>query len=174
MAIFVAALNSPTDGCIVSLVVAVMRMIVIPSKQFGLVGGRMYALGKIASIKTIIASSAVSLILVSALVVPSYTLLASTQIPFFILALMCVQILLEPLTGVLYGFVKVKLGPEVGVNALFIAYLAVAVPLVGFLGLLSLSTALNVWVALFIARLIFCLLTLKVAADKGLFRTDHE
>lgn len=155
LAILAASQSSPRDGFLITLVVSIMRIIVIPSKQFGLVGGRMSAMGQISGIKTVIVSSLVALSTIALIIIPFYTLTASTAVPVSIILLMAIQVALEPCSGVLYGFIKVRYGPEKGVWGLFLSYLALAIPGLIILMALEISTAENVWLLLFLSRLVF-------------------
>lgn len=155
LALIFASQTSPEDGFILSLVVSIMRMIVIPSKQFGLVGGRMYAMGQVKSIRTVLCSSLFSLLLITLLLIPAYSFLSPVQIPGPILLLMLIQVVLEPLTGVLYGFLKISRGPDRAIGGLVGSYLCFALPLLGLLAFAGLATASSCWGRLFLTRLIF-------------------
>lgn len=155
LALIFASQTSPEDGFILSLVVSIMRMIVIPSKQFGLVGGRMYAMGQVKSIRTVLCSSLFSLLLITLLLIPAYSLLSPVQIPGLLLLLMLIQVVLEPLAGVLYGFLKISRGPDRAIGGLVGSYLCFALPLLGLLAFAGWATASLSWGLLFLTRLIF-------------------
>lgn len=161
ISIIIASHNSPLDGFIISLVVSIMRMIVIPSKQFGLVGGRMHATGQLDSIATIIVSSFLSISTIALLVLPAYLSVSSTQIPVFILLLMLIQIALEPASGVMYGFIKVRYGPTKGIFSLIFSYIFMGLPLLLTSYMMNFSSAEFIWGILFSIRIIFTLLVIR-------------
>lgn len=155
LALIFASQTSSEDGFILSLVISIMRMIVIPSKQFGLVGGRMYAMGQVKSIRTVLCSSLFSLLLITLLLIPAYSLLSPVQIPGLLLLLMLIQVALEPLAGVLYGFLKISRGPDRAIGGLVGSYLCFALPLLSLLAFAGWATASLCWGLLFLTRLIF-------------------
>lgn len=155
LAVFAAMQNDSRDGFLIALVVSMMRTIVIPSKQFGLVGGRMYLMGQVESIKTIILSSFISILIASLAIFPIYMINSSVAIPFFILILMLLQVILEPFAGVLYGFLKIKMGPEKAISGLVLSYVFFASPMIAIFMNYKISTAENIWIIIFLARIIF-------------------
>lgn len=155
LAIIVAMQNSPRDGFLISLVVSIMRMIVIPSKQFGLVGGRMHLMGEVKNIKTIVLSSFVSIVVVSSVIIPAYIVKSSISIPSLITVLILVQIAIEPLSGVLYGFLKIRVGTEKALYGLLFSYILFSIPLLILFSIFKFANAENVWGILFMARIIF-------------------
>lgn len=160
-AIFSTTNMSSEEGFILAWVVSIMRMVVIPSKQFGLVGGRMYLLGEVKKMKEILSSSLLSLLIIGAVTITLHGSILTSKIPENILLMMLFQILLEPLTGVLYGFIKIVGGPEKAVKGLISSYLLFAFPLIIAIYVLGLATAENIWTALFITRLIFAASTIS-------------
>ena len=155
LAIIVAMQNSPRDGFLISLVVSIMRMIVIPSKQFGLVGGRMHLMGEVKNIKTIVLSSFVSIAVVSSVIIPAYIVKSSISIPNLITVLILVQIAIEPLSGVLYGFLKIRVGTEKALYGLLFSYILFSIPMLILCSIFKFANAENVWGILFMARIIF-------------------
>ncbi|MDO4241647.1 MAG: hypothetical protein Q4C71_03845 [Microbacteriaceae bacterium] len=159
-AIAVSARHSVQDGFVVTLVVAVMRMIVVPSKQFGLVGGRFYASGAIDSVRTIVASSGLILTLGALVILPFYIWQHPGKFSTLLLVLMFAQILLEPFAGVIFGFLKVAAGPGSALWGMLATYLLLALPGLVLLGFWQIASAEIVWTLLFAARLVFTACTI--------------
>ena len=167
LAVVSAMQNSSRDGFLIALVVSMMRIIVIPSKQFGLVGGRMYLMGQIENVKTIVLSSFISILAVSLVVFPIYLVNSSVAIPFIILALMLVQVVIEPFAGVLYGFLKIKMGPDKAVSGLILSYVFFAVPMIVVCMNYKIANAENIWMIVFFARIIFSISVVRNLFSKN-------
>lgn len=157
LATFVAAGHSPQDGAIIATVVSFMRMLVIPLKQFGLVGGRFFLRSHaVESSPHPILRQAVIPCFVAALIAFGCAYLMVPDGPGFLLGIMVfVQIALEPYSGVTYSMGKVIYGPRAMIGALGICYLALGAPALLLLGVADIASALVVWSCIFVTRLVF-------------------
>lgn len=134
-AILVATAHSPADGAVVALSVAVMRSVIVPLKQFGVVGARFVIAERgheradamrLSTVQTncFVLLAAIALALaISRLALPVFD-----QLGWLVVAMMAVQLLIEPWAGVLYSYRKIALSTAAGLPALVIAYGAVAGP----------------------------------------------
>lgn len=158
----VAAANGPRDGAVVVLVVALMRAVVIPLKQFGLVGGRLIAQAggtladdrvrffQLTAIATgILVSIAASLLVVRAIATPL------SLIPWMIISMMALQLCMEPVTGFGFGAQKVLTSPTFGLRSLVVISLGLTIPALLTLWLLGWGSAESIWAVVFLGRLIF-------------------
>ena len=174
VAIMVAAAHSPESGAAVGLTVTFMRATIVPLKQFGMVGGRfvLKEQGNPGAI-TLIAvqcSSALILAIVAALLIAGRLFTpALDEIPWLVIALMVIQLTLEPWGSVLYSYAKVAHSAYKGLPALITAYVALGLPGLALLGALGNATPLAVWIILLSTRLIF--VAMQVA---GLFFKDRR
>ncbi|MBH0023925.1 hypothetical protein [Salinibacterium sp. SWN248] len=158
----VAAASGPRDGAVVVLVVALMRAVVIPLKQFGLVGGRLIAQAggtladdrarflQLTAIATgILVSIAASLLVVRAIATPL------SLIPWMIVSMMALQLCMEPVTGFGFGAQKVLTSPTFGLKSLVVISLGLTIPALLTLWLLGLGSAESIWAVVFLGRLVF-------------------
>lgn len=155
----IAASHSATAGVVVGLGVAVMRVVVVPIKQFGLVGAQMslraHGPQPPLTLTQVRWTSALVLVIATvAWVVLFLTVPALREIPLAIAVMMTIQILGEPWAGVHFSYRKVREGPMRGLGPLLVAY--VFVGLVGLLVARGLdASAVGIWSVLFAARLVF-------------------
>lgn len=154
---FVARTHSVEAGAIIALVVSIMRLLVIPMKQFGNVGGRMlltagvdkYSFGSLrkASLAFTVPLSLVVLALAICLVPhPSV---------WFIAPMMVVQIFTEPWSGIDFSLAKVLYSPRAMVRLLFTVYGAFGAPIALILAIAGWGGAVEVWSVAFVCRLLF-------------------
>jgi hypothetical protein len=163
----IAARASVLDGAIVVLVVATLRTLIIPLKQFGMAGGRLIVQRRAhgvpdgTQLRTLVATSAVILWSIAALIV---LVRATTPLlgllPWPIVLLMGTQLVLEPVTGVAFAAQKILDRPAFGLRTLAIVSFAGTLPVLLLLSALGAATALSVWSTVFCARVLFFLLLL--------------
>ena len=160
----VATQNSARDGAIVVTVVAILRAFVIPLKQYGMVGGRLIkqreSVGQDA-VRSFRVLTLVSLAILAAVALSLVVLKASTDaissIPWLILLLMVGQLCLEPITGFGFAAQKILSAPAFGLRTLAIISLCGTIPVLIILPFIQQSTAENVWLTVFGARLVFAI-----------------
>jgi hypothetical protein len=161
----IAAGASVIDGAIVVLVVAILRTLIVPLKQFGMAGGRIIAQrrtlgqGDGKQLLTLIATSCVILWSIAALIL---LIKAATPLldllPWPFVLLMGAQLLLEPVTGVAFAAQKILDRPAFGLRTLAILSFLGTIPALLLLSSMGVATALNVWATVFCARVLFFLL----------------
>ncbi|MCD1285827.1 MULTISPECIES: hypothetical protein [unclassified Brevibacterium] len=176
VAISVASHHSPADGAMVALIVSLMRALIVPIKQLGIVGGRMSRQSRLAPAEatevTGSAEATGSLVrrtdlrvvtFSSSVVTTSAGVLALILMltgvihisPLPLMLLVTAQVLCEPWAGILFSFLKVASGPKLGLSALVVSYLGL-----GVLGLLVIDLtghgeAVTVWAWMVVIRLVF-------------------
>lgn len=164
-AILVATAHSPADGAVVALSVAVMRSVIVPLKQFGVVGARFVIAERgreredamrLSTVQTncfvLLAAIAVALA-ISRLALPVFD-----QLGWLLIAMMAVQLLIEPWAGVLYSYRKIALSTAAGLPALGIAHGAVAGPGLTLLAVTRSGSAEAIWSVLLATRVVFAVL----------------
>jgi hypothetical protein len=161
----IAAGASVVDGAIVVLVVAILRTLIVPLKQFGMAGGRLIAQrrtlgqGDGKQLLTLIATSSVILWSIAALIL---LIKAATPLldllPWPFVLLMGAQLFLEPVTGVAFAAQKILDRPAFGLRTLAILSFLGTIPALLLLSSMGVATALNVWATVFCARVLFFLL----------------
>lgn len=165
----IAAAHSPVAGVTVGLAVAVMRMIVVPIKQFGLVGAQMSLATRTSNTPFTVThvrwNTAAVLTLATIVWLASFFLVpALGTIEFAIAIMMTMQILFEPWAGVHFAYRKVWEGPASGLGPLLVSY-----GLVGAVGLLAAGLldwpAIGIWGVLFTARVVFMLTQTRTVAQ---------
>lgn len=163
VASFVAATHSDEAGVTIALAISFFRLIVVPIKQFGLVGGRFVAknsggtltLASIPPAALWICAPVAVMILVF-----GYT---NSGIAHGVLpVLLALQLLLEPWAGVLFASAKVSLGPEVGVRLLMGVYWCGVVPALVLVSVLGLATPVGIWAVLLLGRFSFAVGTVRI------------
>lgn len=175
IAISVAAHHSPADGAMIALVVSLMRALIVPIKQLGIVGGRMSRQGLLspteagadgsrrADLRIVqFSASAVT----TALGLLTFVLMVTEVIyitPLAIMLLVTAQVLAEPWSGILFSFLKVVSGPKVGVPALMGSYLLFGLLGLGAIAVLGTGDAVVVWAWMVTVRLIFLVLITRSA-----------
>lgn len=157
---FIATAYDAHSGAVVGLTVTVMRSIIVPLKQFGLVGGRfvLASQGKPNSITLgTIQRSCGALLLVGAAILLGLRGLTPIldQIPWVVLILMVVQLILEPWAGMLYAYTKVVHSAYTGLPALFISYAAIGLPALAVVMIAGAATPLAIWLVLLATRVLF-------------------
>lgn len=160
LAIMVATAYDPSSGAVVGLAVTLMRATVVPLKQFGLVGGRFVLReeGKpgamnLASVQrscAMILSIAASILILVRLATPILD-----ELPWIIVAMMVVQLILEPWGSVLYSYTKVVHSAYKGLPALLIAYVAVGAPGLAMVAFFGGASPVAVWTVLIVTRVLF-------------------
>ena len=157
LATTVATRSSVTSGAAVAIAVAVMRLLIIPIKQLGLVGGRLIAQGAFESPRTglrTIRVTASFACIVAALFVLTWGAVPG-DMPMSLAVLLAVQLLIEPVAGVQFAVLKVAVGPEAGVALLLICYWIAAPALLIGAALLGLDEPWMIWIVLLAVRLAF-------------------
>lgn len=169
MAVFVlvqvlAAAVSPQVGAQVAVAVALVRTIVVPVKQIGLNYGRLLVtgqaprLGAARELRTL--SLATWWIIVPITIGGLFWAVLTEPLSgsWTLTILILIQLLIEPLAGVLYGTAKVTIGPRAGLLGLLIIYV-VALPAALLPLSISGGTAEQFWLLLVIARGLFAATT---------------
>ncbi|WP_120263841.1 hypothetical protein [Microbacterium sp. AG238] len=170
-AIMVATAHSPADGAVVALSVAVMRSVIVPLKQFGVVGarfviaerggggGRGLGRGRAMRLSTVQANCLVLLAAIAvALTISRLALPVFDQLGWLIVAMMAVQLLIEPWASVLYSYRKIALSTAAGLPALVIAYGAVGGSGLTLLAVTRSGSAEAIWGVLLATRVVFAVL----------------
>ncbi|MCZ4067066.1 hypothetical protein O1W71_05230 [Microbacterium sp. H37-C3] len=167
-AILVATAHSPADGAVVALSVAVMRSVIVPLKQFGVVGARFVIAERRGSgrdradamrLSTVQVNCFVLLAAIAvALTVTRLALPVFDQLGWLVVAMMAGQLLIEPWAGVLYSYRKIALSTAAGLPALGIAYGAVAGPGLTLLAVTRSGSAEAIWAVLLATRVVFAVL----------------
>ncbi|WP_323986971.1 hypothetical protein [Microbacterium plantarum] len=80
------------------------------------------------------------------------------QLGWLVIAMMAVQLLIEPWAGVLYSYRKIALSTAAGLPALVIAYGAVAGPGLTLLAVTRSGSAEAIWAVLLATRVVFAIL----------------
>lgn len=179
VAISVASHHSPADGAMVALVVSLMRALIVPIKQLGIVGGRMSrqsllpgggatgatgATGAAGITEATARRTDLRVVTFSSSVVTSSTgaltlILMLTGVihisPLPLMLLVTAQVLAEPWAGILFSFLKVASGPKLGLVALVGSYLGLGVLGLILIGLTGHGEAVNVWAWMVVIRLVF-------------------
>jgi hypothetical protein len=161
IATFVTIAYSVSDGAEIAFAIALMRAIIVPMKQFGLVGGRMVIQGVhgtgVKLTQRDVMQVCLAIVAVLALIVVALRILTPSLqlVPWSIMVMMIAQLLLEPFSGILYSFVKIVHSPRQGLPALFTSYLAIGIPALLALSALGMASAIAVWACLFGTRVIF-------------------
>lgn len=162
-ATYLASVESVEDGALVALVISYMRLVVIPLKQFGLVGGRMVLQKKgTGGLSSSDVRRAVRLPCLGAGVIVAVLslVLLPEDVGYVIAALTFVQLAMEPYSGVSYALGKVVYGPRKLHTHLVVLYLVVLPVLWLCVFLLDVNSGLTIWSTLFLVR---CLMTLTLS-----------
>lgn len=185
VAISVASHHSPADGAMVALIVSLMRALIVPIKQLGIVGGRMSRQSRLSPAETAgtaesspvgevtgTAEATGSLVrrtdlrvvtFSSSVVTTSAGVLALILMltgvihisPLPLMLLVTAQVLCEPWAGILFSFLKVASGPKLGLSALVVSYLGLGVLGLLVIGLAGHGEAVTVWAWMVVIRLVF-------------------
>ncbi|WP_413334216.1 hypothetical protein ACH82I_16660 [Brevibacterium sp. GP-SGM9] len=185
VAISVASHHSPADGAMVALIVSLMRALIVPIKQLGIVGGRMSrqsrlspaeaaGTAEISAVGEVIGAAEATGSLVrrtdlrvvtfsSSVVTTSAGVLALILMltgaihisPLPLMLLVTAQVLCEPWAGILFSFLKVASGPKLGLSALVVSYLGLGVLGLLVIGLAGHGEAVTVWAWMVVIRLVF-------------------
>ena len=154
----VAARSSVADGASVAGLVAFMRLLIIPMKQFGVVGGRMMlSTGEDSDSFRRCYRKILPISGAAGLLAAGYALwnapAPGQALPLAILVL--VQVILEPFAGVTYSLLQVLHGPRSVITILVTSYVLFGLSLLLTLGLTVGLTAVGTWAVLLGVRLIF-------------------
>jgi len=150
-----------------------MRSVIVPLKQFGIVGAR-FALaerGRADAMRVSTVQANCFILLASAtlvLVIARATLPGLGGLGWPLVAMMSVQLLIEPWAGVVYAYRKVAVSTSTGLPALFVAYGVVAGPGLALLAATRSASAEAVWGVLLAARVIFAVLQAPPPHEAGL------
>lgn len=168
----VASAVSPHTGDAVAIAIAFARTIIVPLKQVGVTVARVeMSMGQgqqqAATRLAWVTVASTPYVLLGAAATVAYGLATSSDGDWrTLVVLLTAQLLIEPYAGVLYSYVKVRLGPRAGIPGLLIAYLGfVPVALVALA--VSQATASQFWVALLVARIGFAVGNLRVLVRHG-------
>jgi len=170
----IAASISLEVGAQIATAVAFCRTVIIPLKMIGITAGRM-ALREDETPEFARASIVATAICVApVIVVLGVTLilglnpLSSTLLSLLI----ATQLLVEPLAGSLFAFLKVAFGAKSGLVGLLASYLVVA-PVLLVVARLVTPTAVGIWICLLGVRILFTI-TNAVALRQGLQRAKVD
>lgn len=159
-ATYVASFEGVTDGAVVATIVSYMRLVVIPTKQFGLVGGRFILQGVHAGISSFADVRGAALLPCAAAGLIAATLsvvLLPADIGWLIAVLTLAQLALEPRSGVTYALAKVVLGPRRLIGHLVTWYLMVLPIIWAVLIALEVASGAAIWASIFAVRCGFAL-----------------
>lgn len=162
VATLLATRHSVHDGAVISIVVSLMRLVVIPLKQFGLaMGSEANRTGS--GGRRIVADCVVVTMPICAIVAFLIGIAAGhslgSEAARGIVPLMVIQLLLEPFAGILYTAMKVRWGATAQVRWFFGLYIFGLLPALFASSLLGWGTALTVWGLWFVTRVSFALST---------------
>jgi hypothetical protein len=168
LATTIATRSSVASGAAVALAVSVMRLLIIPIKQLGLVGGRLLAQGEFETpqvgLRTIRVTAAFACV-VAALGIVVWGAFPNGM-PFGLATVLAAQLLLEPVAGVQFTALKVAVGPEAGIRLLLICYWIVAPLLLALSAVLGLAEPWMIWLILLAVRLAFAAGVMHITSTK--------
>lgn len=157
LATALATRHSLESGAAVALAVAVMRLLIIPIKQLGLVGGRFIVRGKFRSLEAGLSvirwTAALPCSAVAGCVLIWGVVLHG--IPPLLAVVLAAQLLLEPVAGVQFAALKVAIGPRAGVILLVLCYCLLAPTLLLSAVALGYGEAWQLWGLLLAVRMVF-------------------
>jgi len=170
---------SPTAGAVTVTVITFVRSIVIPLKSVGLVGGRLVVQQSRTLthsrdlVRRVIRTVACFLVPVGAVIAiapwPLQQLLGLPpgQDVEWVIRLVGIQLILEPIAGVGSGMLKVIVKPTSVLLPLLLCMWAFALPTIAILAATQHLTLVGIWLVLLIARVIFstCVLIRLVHAS---------
>lgn len=157
-----ATRHSVHDGAVISIVVSLMRLVVIPLKQFGLaMGSEANRTGtdgrRLVSDCTVVTMPICAITAIAIGIAASLSL--GGQAARFIVPLMVVQLLIEPFAGILYTAMKVRWGATAQVRWFLGLYVFGLLPALFASSFIGWATALTVWGLWFVTRVCFALST---------------
>lgn len=160
VATLLATRHSVHDGAVISIVVSLMRLVVIPLKQFGLtMGSESNRTGT--GGRRLIADCAVVTMPICIVVAFVMGIAASHSLDGeaarFIVPLMVIQLLLEPFAGILYTAIKVRWGATAQVRWFFGLYVLGLLPALFAASFIGSANALTVWGLWFTTRVCLAL-----------------
>lgn len=159
----VAARYSPSAGADIAAAVAVMRLIIIPVKQLGLVGGRMSLSTPDELSLLTVAKATIAPCAIAAAALLAWATSTLGTLPLTLCLLLALQLLLEPFAGVLFAAVKVAQGPARGTWLLIGLYVLAVIPILAALGVAGLGAPVLIWAVLLTARALFAAGSLRLA-----------
>lgn len=154
---FVARTHSIEAGAIIALVVSIMRLFVIPMKQFGNIGGRMlltagvnkYSLRSLRKASLTFTTPLTLVVLVLAIFLVPYPSV------MLIAPMLMVQMFTEPWSGIDFSLAKVLYSPRAMAKVLFTVYGSIGAPIALMLAITGWGGAVEVWSVAFVCRLLF-------------------
>jgi len=168
----VATWHDVEAGAAVLTAVALMRSLVLPLKQFGMVGGRL-AVGAGPEKALLLRSmtmvvSAILLAGAGVLVALKVLMILPPTISTTLVVLLALQLLLEPVTGFLFASMKIIHKPDFAMVQLFRISILFTIPGLVVLAVLGLVTPELVWTVLLSARVIFAIVVVLAVKKIGL------
>lgn len=183
-AISVAAHHSQADGEMVAIIVSLLRSLIVPTKQLGIIGGRMSKQGTLGrpspqddnssaevdpalvrrlNLRTVQFSAATITTVTAAVALVLMVTGVVHVAPILIVVLVTAQLLLEPWAGILFSFLKVASGPKAGLVALIVSYVGLGLGGLALIAIVDLGGIVVIWSWLFVVRLVFIVLTVRAA-----------
>ena len=155
----VATRSDVGAGAAVLMAVALMRSLVLPLKQLGLVGGRLAMTAgrnRIHAVRPMILFVAALMALgAAALIVLKLLSLLPSHISMTLVYLLALQLLMEPITGFLFAAMKIMYKPDFAMKALLSISGLFTIPCILLLSLLDRATPELIWAVLLAARTVF-------------------
>lgn len=163
-ATYVASLSSVSDGALVALIVSYMRLVVIPIKQFGLVGGRLLLQktnnSGIESFKDVRAAALLPCLIAGVIAGGLSLVLLPVEIGWLVAVMTMIQLGLEPRSGVMFALSKVVFGPRLLFSHLVVLYIVILPIAWSFLVLFNQVSVFSIWFSIFAVR---CILTITIS-----------
>lgn len=167
VATIVATRYALESGALIALAVSVMRLLIVPIKQLGLVGGRLLAQGKFGDprigLRTIQITAAYAC-MAAALAVVVWGAVPS-DLPILLGCLLAAQLLIEPVAGVQFAALKIAIGPAAGVRLLLVCYWVIAPLLLVLIAAFGIGEAWVIWTALLAVRIVFAVGVARLTAS---------
>lgn len=152
----VAASTGPAGGAAILTVAALMRSLILPLKQLGMVAGRLCVSNGEPELRLL---RSFTLVVSAALAIAAVALVAAVLLGAFppevtplLAVLLALQLLVEPVAGFLFAAFKIIDRPSFGAARMAGVYFGLAIPILLLLGVLDMATPVWVWTVLLAAR----------------------
>lgn len=179
---------SPEAGAITATLISVIRTLVVPLKQYGIVAGRLTkaagtstALHPSNRMRLFISMIAAVMIPVGLVCIFLPHLIASavgitdpSMAALLVVRIAGVQLIIEPMAGFASAALKILTVPSAAMRPLIIAMFGIALPVMAILFISGYLTLPAIWLVLLVARLVFCaqVIRLYVSWERS-FRTAN-
>ncbi|MFD1847486.1 hypothetical protein [Arthrobacter flavus] len=155
----VASWQDAGIGAAVLAVIAFMRTLVLPLKQFGMVAGRLNLTSgdsKPTSMPRMLGIVTLLLTAGAMILVVLYQLdVFPPGVSALLIALIIAQLALEPISGFLFASMKIMVRPDFAMKPLYFISLLFTIPALLIIGFTGYSSAEAVWAVLLLARVAF-------------------